>query len=76
MNDSHKVRIGVSAARELEFEVPDVAKLRDAYEKAVKKGDSVLWVEDVRGHTFGIAVDGIAFIEFEKPLERGVGFGA
>ena len=76
MSDSHKVRIGVSAARELEFEVSDVAKLRDSYEKALKKGESVLWVEDVRGHTFGVAVDGIVFIEFEKPVERGVGFGA
>ena len=76
MSDSHKVRVGVSAARELEFEVSDIAKIKDTYEKALKKNESVLWVDDVQGHTFGIAVDGIVFIEFEKPKERGVGFGA
>ena len=76
MSDTHKVRVGVSAARELEFDVSDTGMVKDAYEKAVKKGESVLWIEDVRGHLFGISVSGIVFIEFEKPEERGVGFGA
>ena len=76
MSDTHKVRVGVSAARELEFEVADTAQVRDSFEKAVKKGDAVLWIDDVRGHSFGISVAGIVFVEFEKPQDRGVGFGA
>ena len=76
MNDVYKVRVGVSAARELELEVEETQVVIDAFEKAVKKSEPVLWITDARGHRFGVSVSSIAFIEFEKPVERGVGFGA
>lgn len=74
MNDAYKVRIGVAAARELELEVDDTQVVIDAFEKAVKKHEPVLWINDARGHRFGVAVSSIAFIEFDKPENRGVGF--
>ena len=59
MSDVYKVRVGVSAARELELEVEETQVVIDAFEKAIKKNEPVLW---------------IAFIEFDQPTERGVGF--
>ncbi len=76
MSDVNKVRIGIAAARELEIEVKDPSAVVSAYEKALKKGDPVLWITDMREHQFGIAVASVAFIEIEKPQDRGVGFGA
>ncbi|MGI9667805.1 MAG: DUF3107 family protein [Acidimicrobiia bacterium] len=75
MSDTYKVRVGVSSARELEFEVSDPDALSQSFEKAVKKGDPVLWIDDVRGQRFGIATSSIAFVQVERPEERGVGFG-
>ncbi|MFO7701252.1 MAG: DUF3107 family protein [Acidimicrobiia bacterium] len=75
MSDTFKVRIGVASARELELEVSETQIVIDAYTQAVKTSEPVLWVTDARGHRFGIAVQSIAFIEFDKPQERGVGFG-
>lgn len=75
MSDTYKVRVGVSAARELEFDVEDPEALSQAYEKAVKKGEPVLWVNDAKGHRFGVATASIAFVQVERPEERGVGFG-
>lgn len=74
MNDVYKVRVGVSAARELELEVEETQVVIDAFEKAIKKNEPVLWITDARGHRFGIGVASIAFIEFDQPTERGVGF--
>jgi hypothetical protein len=75
MRSTHTVRIGVKSARELELEVDDPVSVSDAYEKALKGKDAVLWITDTREHRFGIAMDSIAFIEIERPDERGVGFG-
>ena len=75
MSSKHKVRIGVKSARELELEVDDPVAVSAAYEKALKGKDTVLWVTDTRDHRFGITLDSIAFIEIERPDERGVGFG-
>jgi hypothetical protein len=75
MSSKHKVRIGVKSARELELEVDDPVAVSTAYEKALKGKDTVLWVTDTRDHRFGITLDSIAFIEIERPDERGVGFG-
>jgi len=76
MSDPVTVRIGVSSARELELSVDDAGAVADAYEKALKGKDNVLWVTDTRGHRFGLAVASIAFIEVEEPQDRGVGFAA
>jgi hypothetical protein len=75
VSDTYKVRLGVSAARELEFDVEDPDAVSVAYEKAVKKGDAILWFTDARGHRFGVTVESIAFVELEQPQDRGVGFG-
>lgn len=75
MSDTYKIRLGVSAARELEFDVEDPDAVSDAYKKAMKAGDAVVWLTDARGHRFGVKVESIAFIELEQPQDRGVGFG-
>ena len=75
MSETLTVRIGISAARELELEVEDPSVVSDAYAKALEAGDVVLWITDTRGHEFGVSVASIAFVEFERPQERGVGFG-
>ncbi len=75
MSDMHTVRIGVKSARELELEVEDPAAVSASFEKALKGKELVLWITDVRDHRFGIAIDSIAFIEIERPADRGVGFG-
>ena len=74
MSDFRTVRIGVSAARELEIQVDDPTVVSEDYEKALKSDTTVLWITDSRGHSFGVSVASIAFIEFEEPEERGVGF--
>jgi hypothetical protein len=75
MSSKHTVRIGVKSARELELEVEDPSAVSDAYEAVLEGKDTVFWITDIRDHRFGIAVDSIAFIEIERPDERGVGFG-
>ena len=74
MTDPRTVRIGVSAARELEIQVEDPTVVSADYEKALKNDATVLWITDSRGHSFGVSVASIAFIELEEPEERGVGF--
>ena len=75
MSDTYKVRVGVDSARELEIEVEDPDAISTAYEKAIESGDPVLWITDAKGHRFGVSVASVAFIEFERPEQRGVGFG-
>ena len=75
MSETYKVRVGVAAARELEFDVEDPDDVSASYEKAVEDGANILWITDARGHRFGIAVGSFAFIELERPELRGVGFG-
>jgi hypothetical protein len=76
MTDSRTVRIGVSAARELEIQVEDPTVVSADYEKAIENDGTVLWITDSRGHRFGVSVASIAFIEVEEPELRGVGFSA
>ena len=75
MTKKHTVRIGVKSARELELEVDDPQEVSASFEKALKGKDSVLWITDTRDHRFGIAIDSIAFIEIERPVDRGGGVG-
>jgi hypothetical protein len=74
MSDPRTVRIGISAARELEIQVEDPSLVSKDYENALKADASVLWIIDSRGHRFGVSVTSIAFIELEEPEQRGVGF--
>jgi hypothetical protein len=75
MSDTYKVRVGVASARELEFDVEDPDAVSASYEKAVADGDAILWITDSRGHRFGVTVSAVAFIEVERPEQRGIGFG-
>jgi hypothetical protein len=76
MTDPRTVRIGVSAARELEIQVEDPTVVSADYEKSLDSDATVLWITDSRGHRFGVSVASIAFIELEEPEQRGVGFSA
>ncbi len=74
MSDKVKVRIGVQAARELEFEVEDAAALIADLETAIADG-AMLWVTDTKGERHGLVTDRIVFLEVEKEQNgRGVGF--
>ncbi len=75
MSTKHTLRVGVSSARELELEIDDPVAVSAAYEKALKGKDSISWITDTREHRLGIAIDSIAFIQIEPPIDRGVGFG-
>jgi len=74
MSEELMVRIGLRSARELEITVADGDEFAATYEKAVKGKQLVMWVTDARGHRFGVNVDSIAFVEIDKPIDRGVGF--
>ena len=64
-------------ARELEFEVEDVASVVAAIEAAMGTSGAPIWVTDARGHRHAIAGDKVAFIEVESAETKGgVGFGA
>ncbi len=76
MSETVTVRIGVSSARELEIQVDDPEVVLAAYNKVLKGKDAVLWITDSTGHEFGVSVASIAFVEIERPLDRGVGFSA
>ncbi len=75
------VRIGITQTpKELEVELPEGAD-RDALlgdiEKALDKGDGVLWLTDRRGRRVAVPVVKVAYVEVGAPSpERRVGFGA
>ncbi len=74
MSDNVKVRIGVQAARELEFEVEDPAALVADVEAAIAAG-GLLWVTDVKGERHGLVAEKIIFLEVDKGKNGpGVGF--
>lgn len=75
MSTKHTVRIGVKSARELELEVDDPEAVSAAFREALEGDVAVFWVTDIHDHRFGIAVDSVAFIEIERAVDRGVGFG-
>ncbi len=75
MADITKVRIGVTGARELEIEVADAKAAKKAVEAAVAAAEPVVWIEDTRGHTYGILLDKLAFVQIEGDISRGgIGF--
>jgi len=77
MADTTKARIGVTGARELEIDIADAKAVKKAVEAAVKAQDPVVWIEDTRGHSYGIVVDKLAFLQVEGDAARGgIGFGS
>lgn len=75
MSDTVKLRVGLTSARELEFEVGDATKVAADIEEAIREGNTIVWVEDSRGHRYGMVAAKLAFIEIEAAQARsGVGF--
>ena len=75
MADTTRIRIAVSSSRELEFEVEDAEAVVSDIQKALDGGDSLVWVVDSKGHSHGIRVDNLAFVEVENDDDtQGVGF--
>jgi len=74
MSDTTTVKIGMSSARELELEMDETADVAKAFTAAIEAGDSVLWLTDATGHSHGIVVAGVAFVEIERAQRREVGF--
>jgi hypothetical protein len=74
------VRIGlVYTVRELEIELPDdtdVDALRTQVGEALSDDDSVLWLVDKRGASFGIVSSKVTFIQLGTGTDKGrIGFG-
>jgi len=74
------VRIGlVYTARELEVELPDDTDpeaLRAQVAEALADGDSVLWLVDKRGASYGIAAGKDTLIQLGTGTDKGrIGFG-
>ncbi len=74
INETVKVRFGMSATRELEIEVEPGHNLANEFEEALNEGAELLWVADTRGHRHGIVLEKVAFVEIEAASRRDVGF--
>jgi hypothetical protein len=75
------VRIGITQTpKELEVELPedsDREKVLADIDKALDKGDGVLWLTDKRGRRVAVPVPKVAYVEVGAPAtDRRVGFGA
>ena len=76
MADATKVRVAVEASRELEFEVDDANAFAKSIEKALSKGEDIVWITDSKGNRHGIRVANLALVEIEaNDTPSGVGFG-
>ena len=74
------VRIGlVHSLRELELELPDDTDgvaLRSQVEAALGDDDSVLWLVDKKGASFGVVANKVTFIQLGTAEDKGrIGFG-
>ena len=75
------VRIGITQTpKELEVELPEDADrdaIMDDINKALDRGDGVLWLTDRRGRRVAVPVPKVAYVEVGAPApDRRVGFGA
>ena len=73
MADTTKIRIGMSHARELEFEVVDGAAIEKAFADATAGGDALIWIDDAKGGRYGLAMANVAFLEIAASEKRSVG---
>jgi predicted GTPase len=73
-----EVRIGVlHSPKELSLEIDgtpdDISK---AFDDALQKDDSVLWLTDAKGRRVGVPADRVAYVEIEtEGGAKRVGFG-
>lgn len=75
------VRIGITQTpKELEIELAedtDRDSIIDDINKALDRGDGVLWLTDRRGRRVAVPVPKVAYVEVGAPAaDRRVGFGA
>jgi uncharacterized protein DUF3107 len=77
MAETTKIRIGLTAAREIEVDVADAADVSKQLEQAMVSGEGVVWVEDISGHRHALAAESIAFFEVRSGSSNGgIGFGS
>ena len=77
MAETTKIRIGLTAAREIEVDVVDATAVTEQLEQAMVSGEGVVWVEDTSGHRHALAAASIAFFEVRSDASNGgVGFGS
>lgn len=77
MADTTKIRIGLTAAREIEVDVADGSAVSEQLEQAMASREGVVWVEDITGHRHAIAAASIAFFEVRSDASNGgIGFGS
>ncbi len=74
------VRIGITQVpRELDIELAedvDRDEVMAEVEKALQRGDGVLWLTDRKGRRVGAPVPKVAYVELDAPaVDRKVGFG-
>jgi hypothetical protein len=74
-----EVRIGVvhtpkELTLELDGDVDDAFKTID---KAIKGGDTMVWLTDAKGRRVGVALDKLAYVEVDsEEASKRVGFGS
>lgn len=74
-----EVRIGVvHTPKELTLELDgDVDEAFKAIDKAIKGGDSMVWLTDAKGRRVGVALDKLAYVEVDSEEgSKRVGFGS
>ena len=76
---SMEVRIGVvHTPKELTLELDgDVEEAFKAIDKAIKGGDTMVWLTDSKGRRVGVALDKLAYVEVDSEEgSKRVGFGS
>ncbi|VAW04248.1 hypothetical protein MNBD_ACTINO02-2538 [hydrothermal vent metagenome] len=77
MADTTKIRIGLTAAREIEVDVADAKAVSEQLEQAMTSGEGVVWIEDSSGNRHALAAACIAFFEVRSGSSNGgIGFGS
>lgn len=61
--------------RELDLEVEDADEVVRSFERAMEKGQRIVWITDEEGRRHGIVVDKVAYLDVETARSTQVGFG-
>ena len=70
-----RVRVGFSGSVSgIDIEMEDSESFIKDVENALDGGRSLVWVDNLDGDTFGVAVANITYIHLEGDTERMVGF--
>lgn len=74
-----EVRIGVvHTPKELTLDLDgDVEEAFKTIDKAIKGGETMVWLTDTKGRRVGVAIDKLAYVEVDSDEgSRRVGFGS